>query len=71
MSQHRYTNGDGHRVCFEFVGVMELLCLDPECDKDEVWYQLMEHLLPLERKDKFIPPECDLTAIRNEGAFGS
>ena len=66
QSQHQYKNSDDNAVHFEFIGVMELLCLGLECNKDEVWYELSEHLFPLERKDRFIPPESDLNAIRNE-----
>ena len=64
--QHRYTNSDGNPVHIEFVGVMELLCLDPQCEPGEVWYEIRNHLLPMERADKFIPPEVALEAIRNE-----
>jgi hypothetical protein len=65
MSQFLYKNSDGNPVHFEFIGVMDLLCLGIECDEDEVWYDIVEHLLPLERKQRFIPPESDLNAIRN------
>jgi hypothetical protein len=64
--QHRYKNIDGNPVRFEFIGVMELLCLDPACDEDEVWYDFVERLLPSERRAALIPAESDLEAIRNE-----
>ena len=64
-SQYRYKNGDGNPVHFEFIGIMDLLCLGTECDDDEVWYDIVERLLPMERKDKFIPPESALNAIRH------
>src|SRR5262249_17736493 len=61
--QYRYTNANGNPVRFEFIGTMELLCLDPECEKDEVWYVLGDRLLPSERKASLIPPESKLNAI--------
>ncbi len=64
-SQHNYKNSEGNLVRFEFVGVVELLCLDPACDQDEVWYDIVELLLPSERRARFIPPESTLNAIRN------
>ena len=45
-SQYRYDNSEGNPVSFEFIGVMDLLCLDPECEQDEVWYDIVERLLP-------------------------
>lgn len=64
--QYRYQNADGNPVNFEFVGVMDLLRLGPECEEDEVCYDTVERLLPLERKSIHIPPESDLCAIREE-----
>ncbi|MBY0526118.1 MAG: DUF4288 domain-containing protein [Gemmataceae bacterium] len=63
--QYRYKNSDGNPVHFEFVGVMELLCLGAECAEDEVWYDMVEHLLPMERKERLVPPESDLSALRH------
>ena len=51
---------------FEFIGVMELLCLDYKCKEDEVWYDLRVLLEPMERKSKLIPPENELEAIRTK-----
>jgi hypothetical protein len=65
-AQFHYSNSDDNPVHFEFIGVMDLLCLGLECEEDEVWYDIVEHLLPKERKGKFIPPECELNAIRHE-----
>lgn len=65
-SQFTYHNSDGNQVYFEFIGVMDLMCLDPVCDDDEVWYDIVERIMPLERKATFIPPESELNAIRNE-----
>src|SRR5690348_15781690 len=41
-AQHAYRNNERNRVHFEFIGVMELICLDPSCDADEVWYEMPE-----------------------------
>jgi hypothetical protein len=54
-----------NQVHFEFVGVMELLCLESVCDADEVWYEMRERLRPMERRAQIIPPESRLHAIRN------
>ena len=64
-SQHQYKNSDGNPVFFEFVGVMELLDLGIGCKVDEVWYDIVERLHPMERRDKWIPPESELCALRN------
>jgi hypothetical protein len=64
--QHRYRNGDGHPVAFEFVGVMELLHLGAECDEDEVWYDIVTRKQPMERAVSILPDKSALSAIRNE-----
>lgn len=64
-AQHSYRNNHGNPVYFQFLGVMELLCLGVECDDDEVWYDILERVTPKERSRKFIPPESKLHAIRN------
>jgi hypothetical protein len=66
MERNHYKNSDGNPVRFEFVGVMELLCLDSVCEDDEVWYDIVDRLLPSERRAAWIPPESELEAIRNE-----
>ena len=58
-----YANTDGNTVYFEFIGVIDLLHLGVECEADEVWYEIRERLLPMERRDHFIPDEADLCAI--------
>src|SRR5215472_776921 len=55
--QHSYKNSNGNMVYYEFIGVQELLCLDPGCDEDEVWYDLLERVKPLENKNKWILPK--------------
>jgi hypothetical protein len=64
-ARHSYTNNDGNRVYFELVGVIELLCLDPACEADEVWYEMPERIRPMERRAQLVPPESKLHAIRN------
>ena len=49
---------------FEFVGVMELLRLD-SYHPEEVWYDIVERVRPMERRVALIPPESQLCAIRN------
>ena len=65
-AQHWYVNDEGYRVYFEFIGVMDLRYLGPECERDEVWYDLVQRVLPMERRRDWIPRERDLDAIRNE-----
>ncbi len=62
--QFTYKNSDGNPVHFEFVGVMELLRLD-SYHPEEVWYDIVERVRPMERRVALIPPESQLCAIRN------
>lgn len=66
-AQHRYRNDAGGLVHFEFVGLMDLLHLGGECDDDEVWYDITQRKLPMERAASILPPEDELNAIRNTG----
>jgi hypothetical protein len=63
-SQYDYLNSEKNRVYFEFIGVTDLLELGWECEEDEVWYDITEKLLPSERRDKWVPPESELNAIK-------
>ena len=65
IAEHSYTNDAGSTVNFEFVGIMDLLHLGVECDPDEVWYNITQRKLPMERADEILPQESDLNAIRN------
>lgn len=69
-AEHSYANDNGNIVHFEFIGIVDLLLLGAECNDDEVWYDIRERLLPMERRDKLIPPESELNAIRNERRNG-
>lgn len=52
----------GNRVLFEFVGVKDLLLLELH-DEQEVWYDIRTLKLPMERRDKILPPEDMLNAL--------
>jgi hypothetical protein len=65
-AQHHYKNNEGNPVHFEFVGVMELLRLDPACEADEAWYEITERVRPMERRASILQPERRLSAIRND-----
>lgn len=64
-ARYRYKNAAGNPVHFELVGVMELLCLGSECRPNEVWYDIVERMRPMERRAALIPPESKLCAITN------
>jgi hypothetical protein len=66
QAEHHYRNNEGNPVFFEFVGVRDLICCDPTCEPDEVWYQIVEMVRPMERRRQIIPPESELSAIRND-----
>lgn len=53
----------GNPIYFEFIGVTDLLELGPECEPNEVWYDIVTMKLPSERRDKLIPKEGALNAI--------
>ena len=60
--EHAYKNSDGNKVMFQFVGIMDLMSLGSEADADEVWYEIRERLMPMERRDVNLPKEADLLA---------
>jgi hypothetical protein len=65
-AQYSYRNSDGNKVYFDFIGVQDLLCLGIECEPDEVWYDIVQLMKPMERKNKLIPSESTLNAIKTE-----
>src|SRR5262245_52591302 len=65
QAEHHWKNKDGSQVFFEFVGVRDLIGCDPACEPDEVWYQIVEMMTPMERRSMLIPPDSKLCAIRN------
>ena len=52
----------GNPCLFEFIGVKDLLDLELH-DEVEVWYDIRTLNLPMERRDKLLPPEDKLNAI--------
>jgi hypothetical protein len=64
-AQHDYNNSDDNQVRFQFIGVIELLCLGVECEPDEVWYEIYERVRPMERRRSLLPRPSQLNAIRN------
>jgi len=64
-AEHSYRNDHGGMVHFEFVGILDLLHLGVECEEDEVWYDIAQRKLPMERAAAILPPEHELNAIRN------
>ena len=65
-AQFSYRNSDGNRVHFDFIGVQDLLYLGIECEADEVWYDIVNLMKPMERKRDLIPKPSKLAAIRNK-----
>lgn len=61
----------GNSFHFDFVGVMELLKLGCECEPEEVWYDIYTRKLPMERRERFIPPEDELNAVALEREAGT
>ena len=69
-SNFSYDNSAGNKVFFEFIGVMDLLVLGVEAGPEEVWYDIYDKLLPMERKSRFIPPDSYLTRSLAAGGPG-
>jgi len=64
VGEHAYRNNLGQPVYFEFVGIFDLLELGSEYRQDEVWYDLVERVRPMERRREIVPPEVSLRAMR-------
>jgi hypothetical protein len=63
--EEQYTDDSGgRRVVFEYVGLRELIELDPGADADEVWWEFFEAVLPKENRGKWIPRKRELRAFR-------
>jgi hypothetical protein len=67
-SELHYLNNEGNRVSIEFVGVVDLMELGPECEKDTAWYEIKTMVQPMERKRELIPTPENLSAIKLENA---
>ncbi len=65
-AEYHHPNADGTPVFFEFVGVTDLLELGLECESDEVWYDIVQKVKPMERRRKLIPAPERLNAIARE-----
>jgi hypothetical protein len=65
-AQYQYPNATGGLVHFEFIGVLDLLRLGPECEADEVWYVICDMVKPMERRGRLVPPDSELRAIAEE-----
>jgi hypothetical protein len=66
--EYSYKNSDGNEVSFEFVGIIDLMSLGVEAEADEVWYEIHERLLPMERRRKIIPADDVLLRRLGSGA---
>ena len=66
--QASFRNDDGNTVFIEFIGVADMMELGPECEESEVWYEVKPMLTPMERKDRLIPDERQLSAIKLEAS---
>jgi Domain of unknown function (DUF4288) len=64
--EFNFINDSGDRVYFEFVGVLDLLELGLEVEKGEVWYEIKQMLLPMERRSRILPTEAKLSALKWE-----
>lgn len=58
-SELQYSNTSGAIVRLEFVGVMDIIDLEP-FDSHEVWFEITNLLLPMERRHQCIPADRDL-----------
>lgn len=56
---------DDIEVLFEFIGVHELIELGACSEPEEVWSILFEKVEPMENKNKIIPKEENLQAMRS------
>jgi hypothetical protein len=54
----------GHPLRFEFVGLTEIMELGDECGPDEVWYDIVDMVRPMERRRALVLDAGGLTAFR-------
>jgi hypothetical protein len=66
VAEHDYLNSDGNTLFFAFVGVMEFLAFGTESNSDEVWYDIREQDLAMERRNVLISVDAELDAIYNK-----
>jgi uncharacterized protein DUF4288 len=65
-AEYHHRNPSGNPVFFEFVGVTDLLELGVECEPDEVWYDIVQKVKPMERRRQLIPAPERLNAVAAE-----
>ncbi len=53
-AEFEYENEEGNTVLFEFVGVVDMVSLDLVSEANEVWWDVYERLLPMERKKQLV-----------------
>jgi hypothetical protein len=68
-AEFQQKNHAGNPVLFEFIGILDLLRLGPECEEDEVWYDIKVMKLPKERAGKVLPAPQKLNAFYWDGAY--
>ena len=66
--QYDFVSDDGSKVCFEFVGIEDLMHLGSETDEYEVWYEIGKMKTPMERAATLIPPRDSLSAFKYENS---
>jgi hypothetical protein len=47
---YSYINTDRNKVYFEFIGVMDYILMEEECDDNEFWYDFCGKKLPMENR---------------------
>ena len=57
----RYCNVQGGTVHVEFLGLIDLIGLEPECETDEVWYRMFTTSHP----ERLLTPVEHLSALRD------
>jgi hypothetical protein len=55
-----YVNPAGNKVHFEFVGVVDYILLEGECDDIEFWYDYTVRKLPMENKKSLVMNKSDI-----------
>lgn len=63
-TETRIAYADGESVAIEFVGILQLIHLGPECEADQVWYEMKVMKQPMERKRDLVPKRKDLAAFK-------
>ena len=58
--KHSYYNAGGNKVHFEFVGVIDFILMDIECEDNEVWYDYVTLKQPMENKAKLTISKSDI-----------